>query len=178
MNKNQFRRIVVSLVMLTVLLVPSIVHPAPARAAWLTGWANKVPVTVNNPGAAQTDYQVQINLDTSNIDFGQANSDGSDIRFTAADGISLIPYWMESWQNGVSATFWVKVPSLPAGGSLTIYMYYGNPSATNASNGSATFYFFDDFESYPWTAWTKEGGPGTFIQSTDLAKKEAVTVGN
>ena len=72
---------------------------------------------------------------------------------------------------GMNATFWVKVPSLPASGNLTIYMYYGNPSATNTSNGSATFYFFDDFESYPWTAWTKEGGPGTFIQSTDQAKR-------
>ena len=40
MNKNQFRRIVVSLVLLTVLLVPSIVHPAPG-AGRLANWLGK-----------------------------------------------------------------------------------------------------------------------------------------
>ena len=172
MNKNYFRRFMVLLVMLTVLLAPSIIHPASVRAAWLPGWANKVPVTITNTGAALTDYQVQINLDTTNFTFGQANSDGSDIRFTAADGTTLLPYWMESWQYNLSATFWVKLSAVPAGGSVTIYMYYGNSSASSTSNGAATFSFFEDFESTPWTAWTKEvTGIGTFIQSTDRAKR-------
>jgi len=41
---------------------------------------------------------------------------------------------------------WVKVPSLPASGNTTLYLYYGNPAAAGTSNGSAAFEFFDGFE--------------------------------
>jgi hypothetical protein len=41
---------------------------------------------------------------------------------------------------------WVKVPSIPANGTATIYMHYGNPEATSASDAEAVFEFFDDFE--------------------------------
>jgi len=50
-----------------------------------------------------------------------------------------IPYWLESDKSA-----WVKVPGIPAGLS-TVYSYYGSPSASSSSNGSATFDFFDDF---------------------------------
>jgi hypothetical protein len=40
----------------------------------------------------------------------------------------------------------VRVPTIPASSTKTIYVYYGNPNATSASNGDATFDFFDDFE--------------------------------
>ena len=108
-------------------------------------WAHRRPVTVNNPATAQTDYQVRVALDTTNFDFGQAKSDGTDIRFTAADGATLLPYWIETWTSS-AATLWVKAPSLPAGGNTTLYLYYGNPSAGAVSNGNDTFAFFDGFE--------------------------------
>ncbi len=172
------RRVLFNIVLMVAVminLVPASILAAPARpsldAASLPGWANKIPVTITNPGVALTDYQVQINLDTNNFTFNQTNSDGSDIRFTAADGSTLLPFWMETWNADVSATFWVKVASLPADGSVTIYLYAGNPAATTStSDGAATFSFFENFESSPWTAWTKEGGPGTFNQSTDQVK--------
>ncbi len=40
----------------------------------------------------------------------------------------------------------MNVPSLPVGDS-TLYLYYGNAAATSASDGNATFEFFDDFSS-------------------------------
>ena len=55
------------------------------------------------------------------------------------------------------ATVWIKVPSLAAGGSQTVYMYYGNPTASSASDGSAVFDFFDDF-SGDLSKWTTVGG--------------------
>lgn len=50
---------------------------------------------------------------------------------------------------------WVKVPLIPANGETKIILYYGNPSATDASNGELTFEFFDDFEdaSIDGTKW-------------------------
>ena len=170
----QFWRISSTFMILSMLVSSIGVNPVSAAPAYagLIGWANKIPITITNSGTALTDYQVQINLDTSNFDFSKANGDGSDIRFTATDGTTLLPYWMETWNTGANATFWVKVPSLPTGGNVTIYMYSGNSGATtSASDGSGTFYFFENFENSPWTAWTKEGGPGTFIQSQEQAKR-------
>ncbi|MEM0476126.1 MAG: DUF2341 domain-containing protein, partial [Candidatus Aenigmatarchaeota archaeon] len=51
----------------------------------------------------------------------------------------------ESGCNSANTKIWVKVPSIPANSNKTIYLYYGNPSATSMSNGDNTFIFFDDF---------------------------------
>ena len=57
----------------------------------------------------------------SGFDFTKAQSNGGDIRFTASDGVTLLPYWIESWNAGSSsASLWVKVPSIPAAGA-TVY---------------------------------------------------------
>ena len=115
-------------------------------SAWYdNAWAHRIPLDISNvTGAELVDFQVEINLGSS-FDFSAANSDGSDIRFTMAGGAELLPYWIESWNAaGSEATVWVKVPSIPDGGTA-IHMYYGNSSATSASNGTATFRFFDDF---------------------------------
>ncbi len=54
---------------------------------------------------------------------------------------------MEEKVDGDYAVFWVKVSSIPASpNKTTIYIYYGKPDATSASDGSSTFEFFDDFE--------------------------------
>lgn len=69
---------------------------------------------------------------------------------------------------------WVEVDSIPASpNNAYIYLYYDNPSATSASNGIATFVFFDDFEDGDYTnnpIWTVE--TGTFsVQSETLDSK-------
>ena len=98
------------------------------------GWNYRIPVTVPNPGAtALTDFQVKVTLTNGvNFDFTKALSDGSDIRFTASDGITLLPYWIESWTYPASATIWVKVPGIPTTGTI-VYVYYGNASPTVSS---------------------------------------------
>jgi hypothetical protein len=70
----------------------------------------------------------------------KARLDYGDIRFTDSDGSTLLNYWQEA-----DGKFWVKVPNIPASSTKTIYVYYGNPSATSLSNGDNTFEFFDDF---------------------------------
>jgi hypothetical protein len=105
-------------------------------------------VTISNAGSALSDYQVRIQLTT--VDMGSpyqnVNADGSDLRFTDPAETPL-SYWVESWNDTGDSLIWVKVPSLPAGSS-TIYMSYGDPSASSQSDGAATFLFFDDFEDH------------------------------
>lgn len=43
------------------------------------------------------------------------------------------------------ATVWVELSSVLDTNATQIYLYYGNTGAANATNGTATFPFFDDF---------------------------------
>ena len=125
----------------------------------LSGWSFIKPIKITEQsGNNLSDYQVLIELNSSNFDFSKAKADGGDIRFLLPSGKS-IPYWIESWdKSGQSAKVWVKVPSIPANSSTVIYMYYGNPSATDESNGDAVFEFFDDFSTNTiGSKWNKQG---------------------
>jgi hypothetical protein len=95
------------------------------------------------------DYQILITIDTASlISQGKLKNDCSDIRFLDSDDKTLLNYWIESDCNTANTKIWVKVPFIPSLTTKTIYVYYGNPSATSLSNGANTFDFFDDFESY------------------------------
>jgi uncharacterized repeat protein (TIGR01451 family) len=94
--------------------------------------------------AALSDYQVLLKLDENNFDFSQANDDGSDVRFTDGSSTYTLTYWIESWDSASQLAYiWVKVPTLE-NGYTNIYLYYDNPVANTASDGTATFDFFDD----------------------------------
>ncbi len=90
-------------------------------------WPYRVPLTIENSvTTALTDYQVQVNLGAAGP-WSASATDGSDLRFTAADGVTEIPYWIDKteWIHGDTAVIWVKVPAIAASGDTTIYMYYG-----------------------------------------------------
>ena len=105
---------------------------------------------------------------------GHCRTDFGDVRFTSDDGITEIPYWMEEKVDGDYAIFWVKVPSIPASpDTVTIYIYYGNPSATTTSNGEATFPdLFDHFDNGqidnpPWVEAVDASESGTEVKIGD-----------
>jgi hypothetical protein len=111
------------------------------KSGWYnTSWIHRKPVTINNAGSSLTDYQVRVDV-TYDADM---QPDFDDIRFADSNGSTLLAHWRENYISATSATFWVNVPSVPAG-SKVIYMYYGNGTAGDASDGTATFDFFDDF---------------------------------
>ena len=124
-------------------------HPS---YAWLSGWNYRRAITINNTANsnALTDYQVAINL-TYSSNFGCP--DFSCIRFTNSSD-NLLSYWIESKVDGSWAYVWVKVPSIPASSTATIYLYYGNTTpVSSASNGTATFILFSDFENGNTNGW-------------------------
>ncbi len=112
-----------------------------ATASWLEGYDKRKPVTVTS-SSELTDYQVKVVVAYDS----DMQADFDDIRFTSSTGTTQLNYWLESKTDSATATFWVKVPSV-SNGNTTIYMYYGNASATSASSGANTFTFFDDFNS-------------------------------
>ncbi len=117
------------------------------------GWKYRIPIYIKEmSGKDLTDFQVLITLD-SNFNWSAVKSDGSDIRFI---GISSLDYWIEEWNYGSSAKIWVRLPSIPANQNITIYMYYGNSSATPKSNGRSVFLFFDDFDDGDVSDWHKK----------------------
>jgi len=142
----------------------------------LSGWQYCANINIDNTGNsnALSNYQQKVVLSISNFDFSKANSDGSDIRFLDNDDSTPLSYWIEGWDSsGQTATIWVKVPSIPASSNYTIYMYFGNASATSESNGDNTFAFFDDFSTkdtskWNWPAdWTIENGYAKQTYSSD-----------
>mgnify|MGYP000262269338 CR=1 FL=1 len=97
--------------------------------------------------------------DNTYYDMTGSTSHWYKIRFY--DGTNVLPCWIEKWDSSnQEAKIWVKVPSIPANGTTTFYMYYGNSNVASASDGENTFLFFDDFESLSkWDA--QDGGCGT-----------------
>jgi hypothetical protein len=120
-------------------------------AWWNGGWQYRRAVTISST-LALTNYDVLVTVNTQTlIAAGTMNPDGSDIMFVDNSN-NVLNYWIESGTiNTTSTRIWVNVTSIPSGGT-TIWMYYGNPSATAQSNGNATFQFFDN-------TWTSFGNP-------------------
>jgi len=117
---------------------------------WDTSWGCRAPITINNAGSSLTGYQVKVDVTyDANMQPGF-----DDIRFVDSDGSTLLSHWRESYIASTSATFWVKIPTIPTG-AKTIYMYYGNAGASSASDGDATFEFFDDFEDGDISDWSQ-----------------------
>ena len=122
--------------------------PKAEAAWWNETWLYRRVVNItNSSGSNLTDFQVSFNLDTASlISSGKMQSDCDDIRITDVSG-NILPHWIEENNPGCnnSATkIWTKVPSLPTSGA-TVYVYYGNSSATNTENGDQVFQFFDGF---------------------------------
>jgi len=101
------------------------------------------PIHIKGSTQDLRDYQVKIVLNSNNFPLEKCKPDGSDIRFRDETGQSL-PYWIESWSAN-EAIIWCKVPFIPANRIKDIWIIYGNPSSSDASNGEATFDLFDDF---------------------------------
>jgi len=160
--------------LVVVLLLTSMVS---ATSWWSSSWSYRKGITINNTQNANnlTDYQVKVITN-----FSKEYSDNKvqqycgDVRFTyynlASETETEIPYWIETCDLLASdnATFWVKVPFIQNNSNAKVYMYYGNPSASSKSNGTATFDFFDDFKgtSLDTSKWTveKEGSENAIVE--------------
>lgn len=121
----------------------------------LTGWSYRKPVTLSRASGAVTNYQMKVLVGESSgatgedVDCGgKCLSSFNDLRFTAADGTTLLDYWIESTSGATPnqlATIWIEFNSIGTD-ATTFYMYYGKADAAAVSSGANTFIKFDDFE--------------------------------
>ncbi|MCL4435978.1 MAG: DUF2341 domain-containing protein [Thaumarchaeota archaeon] len=144
------------------------VSPEPSQGSWgreeatseaanqpsgpFAEWGFKKSHVINPAINAGNNYQVKIIVHK-----GSGNDSGenvylnnhalnwpNDIRFTGSDDNTELNYWLQSYDDS-TAVFWVKLSyDLSTSGTVT-YLYYGKSGAVSASNGDATFIFFDDF---------------------------------
>ena len=121
-----------------------------APAQWdAAKWSGQAAIEIDySAGSRDLErYQVRVGLDEKSLDFKAARPDGADLRLVDRDGRTLLPYWIERFDPADrQAVVWVCVPALAAGQKRVVHLHYGNPAAAPASDGRATFEFFDDCE--------------------------------
>jgi len=116
-----------------------------AEPWWNRAWTQRQPLTIDTgaDAAALTEApggaSVLVRLSDSNFHFASARDNGSDLRFVAADGKTVLPYQIESYDNVLNEAFvWVRLPDVKAAAKETFHLYYGNtdtamPAATPAA---------------------------------------------
>ena len=150
--------------------------PTPTPGPWLAGWQYRKSHVIQSATGTGTNYQVKITVYFgSGTDNGgnvylnsHSRTDFGDVRFTASDSVTPLSYWMENQVNSNYAVFWVKITGDLSTSPATIYIYYGNPSATTTSNGATTFLMFRDivtdiqsqFGPAPLTTYSNTQDPG------------------
>ena len=140
--------------------------------AWYdSAWLKRKAITLTGgTSGAQTDYQVQITV-TYDSDM---KSDFSDLRFTKADGTTLLYAWLDSNTASTSAIIWVKTDTPANTVEADIYMYYGNTLGLSRWDPANTFIFGDDFADGNNDGWgaitsrtgdTRSAATGEFVQT-------------
>jgi len=145
----------------------------PSGYGTLSGWTYRKCLRFTGSADGDlTDYQIKLIVNrSSGTDSGntvylgtKCNADFSDLRFTSADGETLLSHWIEDI-TGTVATVWVKFDSIPDDPEWTdFFIYYGNSGASDTSDGDSVFIFFDDFSGdfSKWDAqpsgWSISGG--------------------
>jgi len=143
--------------------------------SWLTNWKYRVKIHISDSSTAESDFQILLKIGESagasnyhfhlsgySSNFPSDKGQGGDLRFTASDGQTHLPFWVEKVSGTTpnrTAKIWVRVSE-----NLTqprdIYCYFGNSSASNASSIEDTFLVGDDFANED-TRWLDTGVSGS-----------------
>ena len=95
-----------------------------------SSWQLRQQITIDHTkvgGGTEDENNFPVLISLSGL--SNIKTNGADIRFTAADGVTLLPREIESYSNGI-LTAWVNVPTLSPIANAIIYIYYDNPTAT------------------------------------------------
>ena len=153
----------IGVVCLAVWILLGVAHP-PAMAWWNEKWQyrNKIGFDASPTGADVksnlTDVPVLIRLHSGNFNFANTNQKGDDIRFVAADDLTLLKHHIEKYDPIDEVGYiWVKVPKL-SGGMTTdfVWMYYGSKEAVGGQDSAGTY---DTVQTAVYHLGELEGGP-------------------
>jgi len=107
--------------------------------AW--GFRKIITVNASQVPADQTYFPVMINIeDDTDFQSGVAQSNGGDILFTKADGMTKLPHEIEEYNSSDGdLVAWVNVAALSSANDTILYMYYGNASCPDQWQPSGTW---------------------------------------
>jgi hypothetical protein len=111
--------------------------------AYLAGWGYYAAVAIDNTANTSNLSYYQLPVTISGALYAcwavHGKSDGSDLRVTDSDGTTPLSFALEGIDAARQALYLlVKVPAVAAGGSKTIYVYWGNASASSVSSYPGT----------------------------------------
>ncbi|MCP4996424.1 MAG: DUF2341 domain-containing protein [Gammaproteobacteria bacterium] len=111
------------------------------NASWL--YRKKIIIQATNVDSDLTNFPLYVPI-SSDADIGaSAKSDGSDVRFTAADGQTLLDFHMPYWDVTASvadANVFVECdPNDSSPAAAWIYIYYGNAAASDDQDEAGTW---------------------------------------
>ncbi len=101
--------------------------------AWYSAdpWTRRIPLTVAaaQVGADLADFPLLVSISDGSLAV-QAQPDGSDIRFVAADGTTPLDHEIERFDPGTGTLqAWVRIPVLSSSVDTTIYLLFGAADA-------------------------------------------------
>ncbi len=109
-----------------------------ACSVWIDpSWGYRKALVVDSGQVAATlsNFPMLVSLSADSDLAASARSDGHDILFSDADGITQLDHEIESWNPATGELqAWVRVPSLSGTSDPVVYLYYGNASASDQAN--------------------------------------------
>ncbi|MEM4257536.1 MAG: DUF2341 domain-containing protein [Candidatus Thermoplasmatota archaeon] len=109
-------------------------------AAWTNpSFTRMRPINITNTGLVGLhNYVLELNIPYDS----DMQTDYDDLRFTNAQGISY-EYWILERTMGVSARVLVLIPYIAPQQTITMYLFYGNPTAVDQGNFNSVFTWQD-----------------------------------
>lgn len=143
---------------------------------WDTSYSKRIQITLDNSDQAVSfnNQAVLIRLNSTVAGYSNFNSDGSDLRFVADDHTTQLDHEIERWDVNGNSYVWVKIPNLPSASAQTIFLYFGNTSATSSENPSSLWTRYS-------SVWHLKESPAAaapqFLDSSASAKHGTATNG-
>lgn len=146
--------------------------------AWYAAdpWTRRRPITVSAASVPSdlTDFPLLVELTDADL-AANAQWDGDDIRFVAADGTTPLAHEIERWDSSTGAlTAWVRIPLLSASVDTTIYLLYSAPNAPDQSDVDAVW---DDAVAI-WHLAEDPSGPQPDVDDSGPGDREGLALGS
>lgn len=112
-------------------------------------------IDINNldQATAFTDQPILVTFNSTNINYADFNTNGTDVRFVASDDATQIDHEIEFWSTTGTSQIWVRIPSIAASSADGfIYMYYNNPGAFDGQNKTGVWTNY-------WSVWHLNENP-------------------
>ena len=144
---------------------------------WDKAWTirQKVNFDATGIGGSAGESTILVRLFDGNFRFAAAREDGADIRFVAADGKTVLPHQIESYDNLLNEAYvWVKLPAVAADTKEPFTIYYGNQDPAMPAAGKAADAFSADLSAVFHFA-ERGGSPADSTANANTSSSPAAT---